>query len=36
MRILVVLAFAVGVIGLFGPVNAGAYLDTRINRRDLP
>jgi hypothetical protein len=32
--ILVILALAVGLISLFGSVIAGAYLATRLNRRD--
>ena len=36
MSIIGILVLAVGVIALFGPVIAGAYLATRLNHRDLP
>ena len=36
MNALIILAVLVGVVGLFGSVIAGAYLATRLNRRELP
>jgi uncharacterized protein YneF (UPF0154 family) len=36
MRVLLIVVVILGVVGLFGPVIAGAYLATRLNRRELP
>ena len=36
MSLFVLLVVVLGVFGLFGPVIAGAYLVTRLNRRELP
>jgi hypothetical protein len=36
MSVLVILVVLLGVVGLFGPVIAGAYLATRLNRREVP
>jgi hypothetical protein len=34
--VLLIVVVILGVVGLFGPVIAGAYLATRLNRRELP
>jgi uncharacterized protein YneF (UPF0154 family) len=36
MSVLIILVVLLGVVGLFGPVIAGAYLATRLNRREVP
>ena len=36
MNVVIILLVLLGVIGLLGPVIAGAYLATRLNNRDLP
>jgi uncharacterized protein YneF (UPF0154 family) len=36
MSVLLIVVVILGVVGLFGPVIAGAYLATRLNRRELP
>ena len=36
MSVLIILVVILGVVGLFGSVIAGAYLTTRLNRRELP
>jgi uncharacterized protein YneF (UPF0154 family) len=36
MSVLFIVVVILGVVGLFGPVIAGAYLATRLNRRELP
>jgi uncharacterized protein YneF (UPF0154 family) len=36
MSVLLLVVVILGVVGLFGPVIAGAYLATRLNRRELP
>ena len=36
MSVLIILVVVLGVVGLFGSVIAGAYLATRLNRRELP
>jgi hypothetical protein len=36
MSVLLIVVVILGVVGLFGPVMAGAYLATRLNRRELP
>jgi uncharacterized protein YneF (UPF0154 family) len=35
MSVLLIVVVILGVVGLFGPVIAGAYLATRLNRREL-
>jgi uncharacterized protein YneF (UPF0154 family) len=36
MSVLLIVVVILGVVGLFGPVIAGAYLATRLNQRELP
>jgi uncharacterized protein YneF (UPF0154 family) len=36
MSVLLIVVVILGVVGLFGPVIAGAYLATRLTRRELP
>lgn len=36
MNVLIILLVVLGVTGLLGPVIAGAYLATRLNRREDP
>ena len=36
MSVVFILLLVLGVVGLFGSVIAGAYLATRLNRRELP